>query len=202
MTEDEARDALRRMVASDTFPTVDGMDLTDLLRNARRPDQHGRLDVGVPFHDGAIKTAADGEYPVWAPSTPYALGAIVVPLRRNGHAYTCIDAGTSGEEQPGFDLSPDSLTNDNDVTWQETLVAVWMPTYDLNAAAAMGWRWKAGKASDRITFGSQGDNYNAEQLYTHCIDMAKYYEQRVVQTIRTPSIKTIPLDVSRLPRAN
>lgn len=208
MTEDEARDQLRRMVASATFPTLDGYELTDLLRLARRPDKWGVLDVGVPLPPGydspdwALgRTPANGEYPVWAPATVYALGVTVVPRRRTGRAYVVTTAGTSGSEDPTWPTS--GTVTDGTVVWTETAVVVWQPTYDLNAAAAEGWRWKAGKTADRITFSSQGDNYNADQLHTHCLEMAKYYEGRSApHTIRTTSPRIKPLDLSRLPRAN
>lgn len=201
MTEDEARDQLRRMVASETFPTLDGYELSDLLRLGRRPDKYGTLDTGVPFPDGTSRTEGDGNYDVWAPSTAYAEGDMVVPRRRNGHVYIVDTAGTSGTDDPAFPTS--GTVTDGTVTWSEVpYVMVWQPTYDLNAAAAEGWRWKAGKTADRITFSSQGDNYNADQLHKHCLDMAKYYEGRSApRTIRTPSARIKPLDVTRLPRA-
>lgn len=202
MTEDEARDQLRRMVASDTFPTLDGYELSDLLRLARRPDHFGVLDVGVPARDGTVRYAADGEYPVWAPGTAYAAGALVVPRRRNGKVYSCTVPGTSGSDDPGFPTT--GTVTDGGVTWTAVPQAVvWLPTYDLNAAAAEGWRWKAGKTSDAIAFASQGDNYSADQLHAHCLEMARYYDARTgPRSIKTPSVKTKPLDVSRLPRAN
>jgi hypothetical protein len=213
MTEDEARDQLRRMVASDTFPKLDGYELTDLLRLGRRPDKWGVLDVGVPFPPdwvfpedtlpGIGRTAANGEYPVWAPSTAYAAGAVVVPRRRNGHAYTAGGAGTSAAQDPAWPTADLGTVDDNDITWTETNVVIWQPTYDLNAAAAEGWRWKAAKVTDRVAFGSQGDNYNADQLYQHCIDMAKYYEGRSgPRSIKVLSPRIKPLDTSSLPRAN
>lgn len=201
MTEDEARDQLRRMVASDTFPTIDGQELTDLLRLARRPDWRGILDVDVPLPDGATRTAAEGQYAIWQPSHAYTAGQTVVPIRRNGHVYTVAIAGTSGTEPPLFPTS--GTVTDGTVTWTETNTAVvWQPTYNLNSAAAEGWRWKAGRTADRISFGTQGDNYNAEQMHQHCVDMAKYYEGRVFQSVKVTSARTKPLDMARLPRAN
>lgn len=213
MTEDEARDQLRRMVASDTFPTLDGYELTDLLRLARRPDRWGILDVGIPLPPdyvgfnsnwlpyGYERTQADGDYAVWAPSTDYALGKMVVPRRRTGEVYVCQTAGTSGADDPAW--PKDGTVTDGTVVWAESDVIVWQPTYDLNFAAAEGWRWKAGKTTDHVTFGTQGDNYNAEQLHTHCMDMAKYYEARTgSRSLKTRTARTRPIDMLRLPRAN
>jgi hypothetical protein len=202
MTQDEARATLKRMVAADTFPTIDGPSIDDLLRAARRPDRQGILDVDVPAADGSTRTAAEGKYPVWQASHAYTAGEVVVPATRNGHAYTVTTPGTSGTGEPYWGTDDGSTTTDGGVTWTETTAVVWFPTYDLNAAAAEGWRWKAARTSDAVTFGTQGDNYNAEQLHTHCLDMARYYEGRVVRTIKVVSQRTLPLDAGRLPRAN
>lgn len=202
MTEDEARDQLRRMVASDTFPTLDGYELQDLLISARRPDRWGTTDVGVPSLSGEPRTAAEGQFDVWEPSKAYSAGDTVVPRRRNGYVYSCTVAGTSGTADPDFPMATGATVVDGGATWQEFSATVWQPTYDLNAAAAEGWRWKAARTSNRIGFSSQGDNYNADQFHQHCLDMAKYYEGRRAYSLRTDSIRTKPLDVVHLPRAN
>lgn len=200
MTQDEAREQLRRLVAADTFPTLDGFDLRDLLRNARRPDYRGVMDVDVPDPTGLPRTIEDGAYPVWEKSHAYTLDEAVVPITRTGCLYLVTVAGTSGAEEPAWPLS--GTITDGGVTWEQVINAlVWMPTYDLFAAAAEGWRWKAGKVSDRITFGSQGDSYNAEQIHLHCLEMAKYYDSKAAPTsIPVVSARTRPF--LELPRAN
>lgn len=201
MTEDEAREQLRRLVAADTFPTLDAFELRDLLRMARRPDYRGYYDVDVPDDPLYPRTVTEGLYPVWAPSTVYALDDRVVPTIRNGRVYKVTVAGTSGEIAPAF---PDTLAGtvtDGEVTWTEVTAPVWMPTYDINVAAAEGWRWKAGRVTDRVSFGSQGDNYNAEQVYLHCLEMAKYYQSRIIGSAQVVTGRTAPV-YTGLPRAN
>lgn len=51
----------------------------------------------------------------------------------------------------------------------------WIPTYDLRAAAAEGWRWKAGMVSDRFGYSADGEKVDRQQLLEHCLEMAKTY---------------------------
>ena len=60
---------------------------------------------------------------------------------------------------------------------------LWVATYDLNAAAAEGWRWKAGRVAGEYTIGQDGSSLNRSDMHKHCLAMAAYYDQRVGQTI-------------------
>jgi hypothetical protein len=59
----------------------------------------------------------------------------------------------------------------------------WAPAYDYNAAAAEGWRWKAGKASEMIAADLDGAKLSAEQLFEHCERMIGVYAKRVQSTV-------------------
>lgn len=59
----------------------------------------------------------------------------------------------------------------------------WAGTYDLNAAAAEGWRWKAGKVAGDFTFASDGQSFNRADMVKACMDMAATYRNRVVGSI-------------------
>lgn len=61
--------------------------------------------------------------------------------------------------------------------------ANWTGTYDLNAAAAEGWRWKAAKAAGQFAFSSDGQTFNRNQIYEACLAMADRYSKRVVGSI-------------------
>jgi hypothetical protein len=58
----------------------------------------------------------------------------------------------------------------------------WTPTFDLYAAVAEGWRWKAAKAAERFSFSADGASYNRDQIYTHCMEQAKRYSARIIRT--------------------
>lgn len=59
----------------------------------------------------------------------------------------------------------------------------WAGTYDLNAAAAEGWRWKAAKVAGDFTFSSDGQQFNRADMVKACMEMSKIYRDRVVGSI-------------------
>jgi hypothetical protein len=59
----------------------------------------------------------------------------------------------------------------------------WSPSFDLNAAAAEGWRWKAAKASEMIAADLDGAKLSAEQLFEHCERMIGVYSKRVKASV-------------------
>lgn len=59
----------------------------------------------------------------------------------------------------------------------------WTGTYDLNAAAAEGWRWKAGKVATDFTFASDGQTFNRGEMVRACMDMADRYANRATGSI-------------------
>ena len=59
-------------------------------------------------------------------------------------------------------------------------------SYDLNAAAAAGWReWMASKAS-LYRFSADGASYDRNQWFAHCAQMAAYYDR-----LSKPSVTTL-----------
>lgn len=67
---------------------------------------------------------------------------------------------------------------DNDYT-----DADWDPTWDLDAAAAEGWRRKAGIAAARFNFAEDGQNFQRAQIYSHCLSQAEQYARRAMGSI-------------------
>lgn len=57
---------------------------------------------------------------------------------------------------------------------------VWTPTWELNAAAAEGWRTKMGKAANDTSFSMDGATYNRAEIIAHCERMVEQYEGRRV----------------------
>lgn len=62
--------------------------------------------------------------------------------------------------------------------------ADWEPTYNLHVGAAMGWRWKAVKVSDRYDFSADGSRFDRSQVRKHCLDQAKYHNGRAVASLK------------------
>lgn len=61
----------------------------------------------------------------------------------------------------------------------------WVPTYNLRAAAAEGWRWKAAKASELQSTDLDGDRMSANQIFDHCQRMIKTYSASMSVAIPT-----------------
>lgn len=53
----------------------------------------------------------------WQASTAYSLGDAVRPTTRNGYAYECTVAGTSGGSEPTWPTTPGNTVVDGTVTW-------------------------------------------------------------------------------------
>lgn len=164
VTEAEARTRLERLVAHATPPTLDASEISALLLSAARVDSAG-----------ASREATDAE---WKASTAYADGDTVVPTSRNGLRYRVSVAGSSGAAEPTWATS--GTVTDGGVTWEIDTAspAAWSPTFDLAIAASEGWRVKAGLVSDRFRFADDGDTYDRDQVFAHCVRMAEQYEKK------------------------
>lgn len=68
----------------------------------------------------------------------------------------------------------------------------WTPTYNLNGAAAEGWRWKAARASELHSSDLDGDRMSADQVFEHCMRMVKLYSRSAASPqIRSRDFTTI-----------
>ena len=63
--------------------------------------------------------------------------------------------------------------------------AEWTPTWDLDAAAAEGWRRKAGIAASRFNFAEDSQRFDRAQVYAHCLQQAEFYARRAMGSIPT-----------------
>lgn len=61
--------------------------------------------------------------------------------------------------------------------------AVWTPSWDLNFAAAEGWRRKAGIAASRFSFSEDGQRFERAQVYAHCVAQAEAYARKGMGSI-------------------
>lgn len=51
----------------------------------------------------------------------------------------------------------------------------WEPTYNLRAAARMGWRVKMGRAAHLVSADMDGDRMSSDQIFEHCREMVRQY---------------------------
>lgn len=61
--------------------------------------------------------------------------------------------------------------------------AGWVPTYDLNRAAARGWRWKAAKIASVYNVSGDGRSLSRAQWFDHCLEMVKLYSSSSLGTV-------------------
>lgn len=59
----------------------------------------------------------------------------------------------------------------------------WEPTFDLDYAAAEGWRWKAGRTVPRYGVTLDTESLQRQQVYAHCISQANHYAKRIIGNI-------------------
>jgi hypothetical protein len=154
-----ARARLERMVQKDVAPTLSATEIDDLMLMARRNDADGYAP-----------------YSTWAASTVYTVNAARVPSVNNGHYYTVTTAGTSGATEPTWPTASAGTVVDGTVTWTERGAYLWTGTWDLRAAAAEGWRWKAAKlVSEYDVAAGGGTNFLRDQKFKHCQAMIQLY---------------------------
>lgn len=174
-SEAEARTRLERMVASATPPTLLPAEIDDLMVLARRPGPSG-VDP-----DDEVE---------WVANMALAVGDYVVPPDRSGVRYliTASD-GAAGAAEPAWPASGASVTTDG-VTYQGTTDGAWTPTYDLYAAAAEGWRWKAGKIADAFDFSTDQQNFQRSQKVAQMMKMAEFYDARAGTSVYGAGVET------------
>ena len=166
MDEATARQRLEQLVQADQDPVL-GMDEIDALMDlARRPDIAGNPPSNV-----------DTSASEWTASTRVLAGQVVYIT--NGRFLRCIVPGTTGTVEPVWGLTTLPRTGqeliDGTVTWED-FGTEWAPTFDLDAAAARGWRMKAGKAAGRFDFSEDGQQFSRSQVISHCTAMAATFE--------------------------
>lgn len=55
----------------------------------------------------------------------------------------------------------------------------WVPTWDLEYSAAKGWEWKANKVSGDFRASFDGQSFDLQQVYDHCMKQAAHYRAQV-----------------------
>jgi len=60
----------------------------------------------------------------------------------------------------------------------------WIPTYELNAAAARGWLIKAGRASALVEVDPPGSGIVTSKVFENCRAMARIYSSKCQASVR------------------
>ena len=189
MDEATARARLERLCAADQDPALTVSDIGDILSMARRPDLAGN----IPTNDADAST--------WAAATLITAGTVIRVDSDPARYWRALNTGVTsateptwaslagylvGGSSPGYEQNRQPATTvDGSVTWADA-GGDWAPTWDMDAAAAEGWRTKAARAAGRFDFGEDGQQFSRSQVAAHCTAMAERYEKRAVGSVRTP----------------
>lgn len=178
MEYSEAVSALRMLVRSDEEPTLTDAELDELLSMSRRSDVGGN----PPANTSTV--------PAHQTSTAYTAGDVVTDAY--GRYWVALTSGTTASSAPSatsaawpdFRGRPrtDHTVRDGGVLWADNGTK-WRTTYDLHAAAAMGWRVKAAKVSPKYDFSADGQSYSRRQWFTSCMEMVSTFARKGPATV-------------------
>lgn len=170
----QARTRLEGMLQWQSAPALSSGEVDTLFAMAKRADADG-----IP----------PDEYADWKAATVYAVGALRAPTIRNGFVYKATVAGTSGAAEPVWPTTIGLTVVDGTATWRCDALAPWTPTWNLRAAAAEGWQWKAGKALKDYSVKAGSVTAQRNQIYQACMEKAREY--------RRGALASLPANVSR-----
>jgi hypothetical protein len=154
MTDAEDRDiALERLAKftqPDVEPTLDELELEDILDESAR----------------AVR---------WTTATVLTIGTLVLPTVYNGHVYKVITGGTTTTE-PTWPESQAGTVNLG-AEFEEAGLYTFSSLYDVRAALRKCWELKAAKASELI---SSSDSGSEQVIFQHCQEMASKYVTPII----------------------
>lgn len=151
LTLTEAREIVKRNVAASTTPALADLDIESILQETAWAS-------------------------VWAANTAYSEGAAVLPPTRNGALYVALQGGTSGTTSPFTAYAPYHISrvSDGTVVWEARIPAP-AELYNVRRACYEAWLLKAAKASEYSAVSEDGQSFNDQQIYEHCLQMADRY---------------------------
>ena len=164
LTEAEVRERVAVLCPPELYPELGPADLDVMVRAARRADL-----LGFP----------PDSYQPWQGGVAYSVGALCVPVERNGSAYrvsAISGTGVAGTVEPAWPAAGNVV--DGQATWAWFDSAPWTPTWAVNAGAARGWEIKAGKAAARYSFSAGTDRFDVNQIAANCLQMARMYRSQ------------------------
>lgn len=140
-------DLLCRKVQPDNEPTLAPPDLEDILERHRRGQR-------------------------WAAEGSLVYGTVIKPNIRNGHVYTVIAPGDSGDSEPDWPTTRFSTVVDGDVTLQEA-GEDFDSIYDMRGALREVWETRMAMTAEY----NEGDE---AKIYEHCKEQAQRYATVIV----------------------
>jgi hypothetical protein len=158
-------------------------DALALLKDACAPTAEPALsdaELTQVLNDNQLAT-------VWAANTEYEFGDRIVPTVPNGRVYAVAQnqAGTFGGRSGATEPSPwpvfrrwpgrgAAFQDDGTLRWADDgteMGCLW----DLRNSTHDAWMKKAALASEKHQTGADRATFAAQQVYEHCLDMARRY---------------------------
>jgi hypothetical protein len=102
---------------------------------------------------------------------------------------------TSAAVEPVLDASDlDDLLTDSKRADRSGLAPSddgWEETWDLNSAAAEGWRIKKGRFAHKFSFSAEGRSFHVSDALKHFDEMIEHYQNKVVSSVRVSSRRRV-----------
>jgi hypothetical protein len=158
-----------------------------------------RAELGRYYYDYAV--AAGAPLGVWTARWTATINSVAVEdddtfevVAAGDIVFDPADAKTQLQRMVAWDQDPQltdpevddllRLARAVDTDGRAVTDPEWVPTYDLNYAAAEGWRWKAGRVAALTSFSLEGQRVERSDMYDHCTKMADLYDGRVSGFVR------------------
>lgn len=171
-TEAELRQEIKSLVQSDSEPILQESQIDILVRQSFLKDSSNYVPDLMFERVGSKR---------------YTVGMRMVPMNRNGHSYICVQSGVTSAIEPTFPGETEEVITDGTVVWNESSIIYWTPTYNPFAAIGFGWEMKASMCVADYQFSSDGQTFNRQQVYEHCMKQAAEWRKRTHGTTRVQS---------------
>ena len=152
MTEQDAITKLTEMVDATADPALSSDEVGSLLQESLRVQ-------------------------IFAPGAYFGVGDRVLPSAANtearGVCYVVVSPGLAAAE-PGWTAAPGVTAISGTVQFR-FLGPYDGIAWDLNGAAWLGWKKKAGYAAKNFGFKDRDAQYDRQQIYDHCLEMMNRY---------------------------
>ena len=158
MTLEEAENWVKSRAATAQEPCLTDDDITDCINQNKR-------------------------YEGWESAEAYSVGTLIVPSLHgtaawNGRQYRCIESGTASTFSPIWPTNSNAhrgqIVRDGSTIWEDAGEA-FGNQWDVRGAVGSCWIIKAGRAAHEHSFKAEGQSFDRQQIFEHCVQMARQY---------------------------
>ena len=99
--------------------------------------------------------------------------------------FPLIDALGTDPQDVDFTTTPPTISEKDE----------WIPTYDLNAAAALIWEEKAAAIADEFSFQADGGSFSRKEKYDQYMNKARSYSSR--RSAKSAKVWVVPRQIKQ-----